>query len=90
MSDGSSYLWLGSSFFISLNFFNEGNVINMITNAKSIKEHAKKYNLRMYEVANVLGVGESTFYSTYMHSTDETKLKYVLDAIDSYVKGDAE
>lgn len=57
----------------------------MITNAKRIKEYAKKYNLRLYEVANALGVGESTFYSTYMHSTDEAKLQKVIDAVDSYV-----
>lgn len=57
----------------------------MITNAKRIKEYAKKYNLRMYEVANILGVGESTFYSTYMHSIDDAKLQKVVDAIDAYV-----
>lgn len=58
----------------------------MITNAKHIKEYAKNNSLKMYEVANILGVGESTFYSTYMHSTDEKKLNKVITAIDEYLK----
>lgn len=62
----------------------------MITNAERIKEYASKNNLKMYEVGNILGVGHSTFYATYMQSTDEKKLKYVIDAIDAYLKGDAE
>ncbi|MCT6902958.1 MAG: hypothetical protein M3Z48_06960 [Lactobacillus sp.] len=62
----------------------------MITNAQRIKEYAAANGLKIYEVGNILGVGHSSLYSTYMQSTDETKLKYVLDAIDAYVKGDAE
>lgn len=58
----------------------------MITNANRIKEYAKEHNLRLYEVANALGVGESTFYSTYMHSTDDAKYQKVVNAVDEYLK----
>lgn len=59
----------------------------MNTIANSIKEYAKGNGLKVYDVANILGIGQSNFYNTYMHSTDESKLEFIKNAIDNYMKG---
>lgn len=61
-------------------------MIRLITNGKKIKEHAKTKGLKVYEVAMIMDIAESTLYETYMHSMDEKKLNKVIDAIDAFVE----
>lgn len=58
----------------------------MITNATRIKEYAKEHGLKIYEICNIVGVGQSNFYTTYMHSTDDAKYQKVVNAVDEYLK----
>lgn len=56
----------------------------MDTIANGIKKLSKENGLKMYELANVLGITQASLYNTYMHSTDQKKLDKVAAAIDSY------
>lgn len=59
----------------------------MYTIGKQIKAKAKENGLKMYEVAMLVNSSYSSFYTTYMHSNDDTKLQKVINAIDEYMKG---
>lgn len=56
----------------------------MDTIANDIKRLAKENGLKMYEVSNLMGITQNSFYNTYMHSNDQSKLQRVIDVINDY------
>lgn len=56
----------------------------MDTIANDIKKLGKENGLKMYDIAILLETSYSNFYTTYMHSSDQSKLQRVIDVINDY------
>lgn len=61
----------------------------MKTIKDDVKQYAKDKGMKMYEVANAMGIMQSTLYHVYLQTTSDEKLKQVKNAIDEYVAATA-
>lgn len=62
----------------------------MTTIKDNVKQYAKENGLKMYEIANLMGITSTTLYHCYLQTTSDKKLAKIKNAIDEYVANNSD